>query len=74
MVAVLVSPLIDLEKGENTMGNGWKVGVAVVLLLLLCSMCMPEQSERNKVGSSIDWGDGYYWNSQNERVERTIWD
>ena len=56
------------------MGNGWKVGVAVVLLLLLCSMCMPEESERNKVGSSIDWGDGYYWNSQNERVEKTLWD
>ena len=54
------------------MGDGMKIGIIVVVILLLCSMCMPEQSERNRVGSSTDWGPGYYWNSSTERVEKTI--
>ena len=49
------------------------IAIIVVGLLLICSMFMPEQSDRNKVGSSIDWGDHYYWNSGSESVEWTPW-
>lgn len=46
--------------------------IAIVLVALLLSGCH-EESERNKIGSSIDWGDGYYWDSSSESV-RSVWD
>lgn len=48
--------------------------IVVVILVLIGLISNANESERNKVGSSIDWGDGYYWNSSTESVERTIWD
>lgn len=54
--------------------------VAVIMLslvllwsIMLCTAC-GEESERNKIGSSIDWGEGKYWNSDTESVEDTIFD
>ena len=47
---------------------------ALVLAVMLClALTGCRESERNKIGSSIDWGDGYYWNSQTESVEKTLW-
>lgn len=46
--------------------------VMMVLMLLgitsLFTGCGGE-SQRNKEGSSIDWGDGYYWDSGSESVQ-----
>lgn len=53
-------------------GKGWLIAIGIIVLLLLFGSCQ-EESERNKVGSSIDWGDGYYWDSSEERVKETIW-
>ena len=48
------------------------IGVIVVLVVVaLFKGCGPEQSEINRIGSSIDWGDGYYWDSSSESVKRT---
>lgn len=48
-----------------------KIWIALLLLgaLALVGGCQ-EESERNKIGSTIDWGPGYYWNSSTESVER----
>ena len=48
--------------------------IAGILLLVtvLCLSGCTEESERNKIGSSIDWGDDYYWDSGTESVEKKI--
>lgn len=48
----------------------------LILAGMLTLMGCFEQSERNKIGSSMDWGDDYYWNSSSESVEPKInlWD
>ena len=38
------------------------VVAAVIILAALLGGC-GNKSERNRVGSSIDWGDDYYWDS-----------
>lgn len=45
------------------------LALIMVLELVGCSF----QSERNKNGSSIDWGPYHYWNSSTESVERKLW-
>jgi len=52
-----------------------KVSLVLIIIMAVCLMLCgcTEESERNKIGSSIDWGDGYYWNSQTESVEKTLW-
>lgn len=47
--------------------------IAVLALLLVGWIHSCSESERNKIGSSIDWGDNYYWNSQSESVEKIPW-
>ena len=48
------------------------IGVIVVLVIVaLFNGCGSKQSEINRIGSSIDWGDGYYWDSSSESVKRT---
>lgn len=49
----------------------WKVLLAAFVASLLLSST--GTSERNRVGSSIDWGDGYYWDSSSESVREKLW-
>lgn len=56
--------------------GGLIIFIAIVLFIVLLVQCGGEersnQSERNRVGSSIDWGDDYYWDSKTESVQRTF--
>lgn len=54
------------------MGKLLAIVAAILVIAALFGGC-GEQSERNRIGSSIDWGDGFYWNSSSESVERTPW-
>ena len=48
--------------------------IIVLAALLLVSSCNESnKSEINRIGSSIDWGPDYYWNSSTESVERKPW-
>lgn len=53
--------------------RGIVVFCVVALFLVLLSSCGSVESERNKVGKTIDWGDDYYWDSKTESVQRTLW-
>lgn len=48
------------------------IGILALIMVLGLVGCKPE-SERNKIGSSIDWGPNHYWNSSTESVERKPW-
>lgn len=48
------------------------IGILALIMIVGLVGCKPE-SERNKVGSSIDWGPDHYWNSSTESVERKPW-
>lgn len=52
-----------------------KGSLVFVIIMTVCLMLYgcTEESELNKIGSSIDWGDDYYWNSQTESVEKKLW-
>ena len=60
------------KKGEGTWESVLPIVAAILVIAALFGGC-GEQSERNRIGSSIDWGDGFYWNSSSESVERTPW-
>lgn len=62
-------------KSSNQNHNTRKVWIFIVILILLIAVGIHScnKSERNKIGSSIDWGDNYYWNSQSESVEKIPW-
>lgn len=54
--------------------KGFGIFIAIVLFIVLLAQCGSDepQSERNRVGSSINWGDDYYWDSKTESVQRTF--
>lgn len=53
--------------------GGMIIFIALVLFFVLLAQCgKEEKSERNRVGSTIDWGDDYYWDSKTESVQRTF--
>lgn len=51
--------------------------IIMAMVILACSTLFlsgcSEQSERNKVGGSIDWGPDYYWDSNKESVQKKAW-
>ncbi len=51
------------------MKNKVYIVIGIILLIVLSKACTDE----GDVGASMDWGDGYYWNSQSHQVEETIW-
>ena len=48
------------------------VTIIVLIIIGLIGSCS-EESERNKVGSSIDWGPNHYWDSSTETVREKWW-
>ena len=48
----------------------WKIIIAIGVLYVLMKLFPGEESHP---GASMDWGDGYYWNSETEQVEETLW-
>lgn len=56
------------------MKNKVYIIIGIILFVIIAKACgLTEQDEIDEVGSSIDWGDGYYWNSSTDQVEETIW-
>lgn len=53
------------------MGKRIAIVAAILVIAALFGGC-GGQSERNRIGSSIDWGDGFYWNSSSESAERPL--
>lgn len=53
------------------MGKRIAIVAAILVIAALFGGC-GEQSERNRIGASIDWGDGFYWNASSESVERPL--
>lgn len=54
--------------------KGLIIIIGIILLVVIAKACgWTEQEEIDEVGSSIDWGDGYYWDSSTHQVEETIW-
>ena len=53
------------------MGKSIAFVAAILVIAALFGGC-GGQSERNRIGASIDWGDGFYWNSSSESAERTL--
>lgn len=49
------------------------LSIVMVVLMLLGSVTLftgcGGESQRNKEGSSIDWGKGHYWDSNSESVQ-----
>lgn len=55
-------------------GKGLIIIIGIILLVVIAKACgWTEQEEIDEVGSSIDWGDGHYWDSSTHQVEDTIW-
>ncbi len=50
------------------MKKGWIIAIIVFILLGLIGSC-----DSGDAGSYIDWGDGYYWDSSEHTVKKTIW-
>ena len=48
------------------------IAIIVVIILAILGSC-GEESERNKIGSSIDWGPYHYWDSSTESVQEKWW-
>ena len=55
------------------MSKGWIIAGAAIILLAMIGSCSSDESETNQIGSSTDWGEGHYWNSQSESVEDVPW-
>lgn len=53
------------------MGKRIAIVADILVIAALFGGC-GEQSERNRIGASIDWGDGFYWNSSSESAERPL--
>lgn len=49
------------------------IALTLAILMSMTLIGCVEESERNKIGSSIDWGDGYYWDSNTESVQKKLW-
>ena len=55
-------------------GKGYIIIIGIILIVIIGKACgLGEQDEIDEVGSSIDWGVGYYWDSSTHQVEETIW-
>ena len=50
-----------------------KKGIWIIVLLVLVGLITGACEEESHPGAYIDWGDGYYWNSQPDSVEETLW-
>ncbi len=53
------------------MGKRIAIVAAILVIAALFGGC-GGQSERNRIGASIDWGDGFYRNASSESAERTL--
>mgnify|MGYP005782878311 FL=1 len=66
------SPRIGHAKERRgNMGKRIAIVAAILVIAALFGGC-GGQSERNRIGSSIDWGDGFYWNASSGSVERPL--
>lgn len=59
-----------MNKEKREMSIKWKIIIAIGVLYVLMKLFPGEESHP---GASMDWGDGYYWNSETEQVEETLW-
>ena len=66
------APRLDVKRKAEKCGKTYFIVAAILVIAALFGGC-GGQSERNRIGASIDWGDGFYWNSSSESVERTPW-
>lgn len=49
------------------------IALTLAILISMTLIGCEEESERNKIGNSIDWGDGYYWDNKTESVQKKPW-
>lgn len=71
VAAYFLSAYIKDASLKKLLSIASKLLLAAFVAVLLLSSC--GTSERNRVGSSIDWGDGYYWDSGSESVKEKLW-
>lgn len=55
------------------MSGKMKVAIAIIVLIIVSLINSCGESERNKIGSSIDWGPNHYWDSSTETVQEKWW-
>ena len=65
------APRLDVKRKAEKCGKTYFIVAAILVIAALFGGC-GGQSERNRIGASIDWGDGFYWNSSSESVERPL--
>lgn len=50
-----------------------KKGIIIIVLLVLVGLIGNACEADDDSGAYMDWGEGYYWNSQTNSVEKTLW-
>lgn len=51
------------------MKRGWYFVIGIIVLAALFGGCGSDRDVHP--GATIDWGDGYYWDSSTESVQKT---